>query len=187
MERWALASLTALEVDARDRTVRGCYAARDNDLDAVIAACRAVEADPEIPRSVADRARDVGLTSTKLAAFRRYVGASPHEYVLRWRLAVAAELIDSGRRERDLLRGFENLSHFCRTFQRTSAYVRRPGARSPRGGAENRGPDRGVWSRARVAPARRRGATTCAPSDRSSGRRPRSRVPSACAAPGCRR
>jgi AraC-like DNA-binding protein len=122
MERWALAALTALDVDARDATVRGRYAARDNDLDAVIAACRAVEAQPEVSRSVADRARDVGLTSTKLTrAFRRYVGASPHQYVLRWRLAVAAELIDSGVgvTETCYRAGFENLSHFCRTFQRT--------------------------------------------------------------------
>jgi AraC family transcriptional regulator len=122
MERWALAALTALEVDARDQTVRGRYAARDKDLDAVIAACRAVEAHPEMRCSVADRARDVGLTSTKLTrAFRRYVGASPHEYVLRWRLAVAAELVDSGVgvSETCYRAGFENLSHFCRTFQRT--------------------------------------------------------------------
>jgi AraC-like DNA-binding protein len=122
MERWALAAVTALEIDTRDRTVRGRYAARDNDLDAVIAACRAVEAEPETRRSVAARARDVGLTSTKLTrAFRRYVGASPHEYVLRWRLAVAAELIDAGAgvTETCYRAGFDNLSHFCRTFQRT--------------------------------------------------------------------
>ena len=122
VERWALAALTALEVDARDRTVRGRYAARDEDLDAVVAACRDVEAHPEMRRSVADRARDVGLTSTKLTrAFRRYVGASPHEYVLRWRLAVAAELIASGAgvTETCYRAGFDNLSHFCRTFQRT--------------------------------------------------------------------
>ena len=122
IERWALAALTALEVDARDRTVRGRYAARDEDLDAVIAVCRAVEAQPEMRRSVADRARDVGLTSTKLTrAFRRYVGASPHGYVLRWRLAVAADLIDSGAgvTETCYRAGFDNLSHFCRTFQRT--------------------------------------------------------------------
>ena len=122
MERWALAALTSLEVDACDRTVRGRYAARDKDVDAVIAACRAVEAHPEMRRSIADRARDVGLTSATLTrAFRRYVGASPHEYVLRWRLAVAAELIDSGVgvSETCYRAGFENLSHFCRTFQRT--------------------------------------------------------------------
>ena len=122
IERWALAALTALEVDARDSTVRDRYAARDTDLDAVIAACRAVETQPEIRRSVADRARDVGLTSTKLTrAFRRYAGTSPHEYVLRWRLAAAAELIDSGVSvsETCYRAGFENLSHFCRTFQRT--------------------------------------------------------------------
>jgi len=122
MERWALAAMMALEIDARGPTARGRYAARDKDVDAVIATCRSVEAHPEIRRSVADRARDVGLTSTQLTrAFRRYVGASPHDYVLRWRLAAAAGLIASGTgvSETCYRAGFENLSHFCRAFQRS--------------------------------------------------------------------
>src|SRR5690606_32479175 len=120
MERWALATLTALRADARNDRARGRYAARQSDLDAVVATCRAIEASPETNRSVADLARDVGLTSTRLThCFRRYVGLSPHRYVIRWRLASAAALLDRGAgvSETCWRSGFENLSHFCRTFQ----------------------------------------------------------------------
>ena len=121
-ERWALAALTALQQDAEPRSSRGRYAARRNDVESIVAASRAIERDATSRRSVADRARDVGFTSAQLTrGFRRYVGASPHEYVIRWRLAAAAELLDAGRSvsESCYRAGFENLSHFCRTFQRT--------------------------------------------------------------------
>jgi AraC family transcriptional regulator len=122
LERWALAALTALESDRDEPITRGHYAARRADVDAVIAICRAIETDPMSRRSIADRARDVGLTSTRLTHyFRRYVGMSPHQYVMRWRLALSAELLDSGLGVSDSCyrSGFENLSHFCRTFRRT--------------------------------------------------------------------
>jgi AraC-like DNA-binding protein len=122
MERWALAALAALQADTNGPTSRGHYAARRADVDAVIAICRAIEADPMSRRSIADRARDVGLTSTQLThCFRRYLGVSPHQYVMRWRLTVSAESLASGLSvsESCYRSGFENLSHFCRTFQRT--------------------------------------------------------------------
>lgn len=122
LERWALAALTALESDTREPIARGPYAGRRADVDAVVAACRAIETDPVSRRSIADRARDVGLTSTRLTHhFRRYVGVSPHQYVMRWRLATSADLLDAGLgvSESCYRSGFENLSHFCRTFQRT--------------------------------------------------------------------
>lgn len=122
LERWALAALTALESDTRNSIARGHYAARRADVDAVIAICRAIETDAASRRSIADRAREVGLTSTRLTHyFRRYVGVSPHQYVVRRRLAVSADLLDSGLSVSDTCyrSGFENLSHFCRTFQRT--------------------------------------------------------------------
>jgi AraC-like DNA-binding protein len=122
LERWALAALTALESDTRDPMARGHYAARRADVDAVVDSCRAIETDPISRRSIADRARNVGLTSTRLTHyFRRYLGVSPHQYVMRWRLAASAELLESGLgvSESCYRSGFENLSHFCRTFQRT--------------------------------------------------------------------
>ncbi len=121
LEGWALAALTALEADADPGRTRGRYAARGTVLDAVIATSRAIEADPAARRSIADRARDVGLNSARLTgAFRRYVGLAPHAYVMRCRLAAAAELLDSGMSvsETCFRSGFENLSHFCRAFQR---------------------------------------------------------------------
>jgi AraC-like DNA-binding protein len=121
-ERWALAALAALQADTNGPMSRGRYAARRGDVDAVVAVCRAIETDPISRRSIADRARDVGLTSTQLTHyFRRYVGASPHQYVVRWRLAVSTESLTSGLSvsETCYRSGFENLSHFCRTFQRT--------------------------------------------------------------------
>ena len=122
MERWALAGLTALIADSRDDRSRGHYVSRRAGLDAVAATCRAIEADPAARRSVAERARQVGLTSTRLThAFRRYLGVSPHQYVVRWRIAAAAALLDQGFGVSDSCwrSGFENLSHFCRTFQRS--------------------------------------------------------------------
>jgi AraC-like DNA-binding protein len=122
LERWALAALTALEADADEGMPRGRYAARGTALDAVVATCRTIEMDPAARRSIADRARDVGLNSARLTrAFRRYVGLAPHAYVMRCRLAAAAELLDSGMSvsETCFRAGFENLSHFCRAFRRT--------------------------------------------------------------------
>jgi methylphosphotriester-DNA--protein-cysteine methyltransferase len=122
MERWAIAALSALDADTRPTAVRGRYAARRSDVDAVASVCRDIEASPESRRSVANRAREVGLTGSQLTrCFRRYIGASPHEYAVRWRLAAAAGLLDSGLNVSAscYASGFEQLSHFCRTFQRT--------------------------------------------------------------------
>jgi AraC family transcriptional regulator len=122
MERWALASLSALESDVEGRGRRGQYGARGTDVEAVVATCQAIEADPALRSSVAERARGVGLSGAQLTrAFRRYVGTSPHEYVMRWRLATAADLLDAGHSVSECCyrSGFENLSHFCRTFRQT--------------------------------------------------------------------
>lgn len=122
MERWALASLSALQCDAEFESSRGPYAPRLADIDAVVAVCEAIESDPTSRRSIADRAHDVGFASTRLTySFRRYAGVSPHQYVMRWRLIVSADLLSSGMNvsETCYRSGFENLSHFCRTFQRT--------------------------------------------------------------------
>lgn len=120
LERWALGTLDALQADGRAGG-RGRYAADPHDVDAVVAACEAIEADPGARRSIAERARAVGRSSTQLThAFRRYLGESPHQVVIRWRLARAAELRSEGWNvsESCFRAGFENLSHFSRSFQR---------------------------------------------------------------------
>ena len=119
VERWALAVASALEDDIA--TARGRYAARLADVDAIVATCESIERDPTAHRSIAERARAVGLSSTRLThGFRRYLGESPHQYVIRWRLARAAELRSEGWNvsESCYRAGFENLSHFSRSFQR---------------------------------------------------------------------
>lgn len=121
VERWALSAVDALAADSAGARPRGRYAARVADLDAVQHVCRLIEQDPTARRSVASRARDVGLTGTRLShAFRRYVGVSPHRYIIRQRIRLAATLLDEGNSvsETCLDAGFENLSHFSRTFQR---------------------------------------------------------------------
>ena len=122
LEQWALAAMAALEADAGDGEVRGHYAARGYALDAVVTTCRNIEMDPAARRSIAERARDVGLNSARLTrAFRRYVGWAPHAYVVRCRLTAATALLDTGVSvsETCFRSGFENLSHFCRTFRQT--------------------------------------------------------------------
>jgi AraC-like DNA-binding protein len=121
-ERWSLAALPALAADTQGEQPRGPYAGRAADLDAVRAVCEAIEQDPTLRISIAGRARSVGLTGTHLTrAFQRYVGLSPHQFVVCWRLMTAAELLMSGRTVSDSCyrAGFENLSHFCRSFRRT--------------------------------------------------------------------
>ena len=121
VERWSLAALSALVTDSTDGRARGHYAVGARQVDAVTATCVAIEADPVARRSVADRAREVGMTGPQLThAFRRYLGLSPHQYVVRWRLAAAASLLDEGWNvsESCYRSGFENLSHFCRAFAR---------------------------------------------------------------------
>jgi AraC-like DNA-binding protein len=121
VERWSLAAMSALVTDSRDERARGHYAVGRHQVDAVTATCVAIEADAIARRSVAERARDVGMTGTQLThAFRRYLGVSPHQYVVRWRLASAASLIDEGWNvsESCYRSGFENLSHFSRAFAR---------------------------------------------------------------------
>ena len=121
VERWALASLEALQAEAMRMGARGSYAVRPGDLDAVIAASRNMELTPTHKLSVAERARSVGMTSTQLThAFARYLGVSPHQYVVRWRLNAAAALLNErcSVSESCYRAGFENLSHFCRSFSR---------------------------------------------------------------------
>ncbi len=122
VERWAHTALDALSSDTTNATARGSYALRGDDIAAVIATCEAVDRDPVARQSIADRAQSVQRSGTQLThAFRRFLGVSPHQYVVRRRIAVAADLLAAGRSVSDAcyLSGFENLSHFVRSFQRT--------------------------------------------------------------------
>jgi AraC-like DNA-binding protein len=120
-ERWAIAALDALVAERAGLHTRGPYLPRRDDLDAVLATCRAIEQQPAARQSIASRARAVHLTSARLThAFRRYLGVSPHDYVIRWRLVTATDLLDAkcSVTETCYRSGFDNLSHFCRTFRR---------------------------------------------------------------------
>ncbi len=140
LERWALAALDALVSEGAVTGRRGPYARSPRDLEAVLVTCRAIEADPAAQIRIADRARQVGMTAARLThAFRRYLGASPHQFVLAQRLAFAARRLQGGASvsATSLDSGFDNLSHFCRTFQRAlgarpSAWRRLPAGESRR-------------------------------------------------------
>lgn len=120
MERWALASLSALEDDGAQRRPRGPYAVRPSDIEAVLAVCRSIDSAPEARRLIESRAGDLGMTGSRLThLFRRYQGVSPHQYVVRRRLQRATEFLDEGLSvtESCYRAGFENLSHFVRRFR----------------------------------------------------------------------
>lgn len=122
-EHWSLAALGALRADATGRGARGPYAPRPHDLDAVVAACEAIDQAPGQRRTIASLARDVGRTAPALQrAFGRYAGTTPLAYLISRRLHLATRLLDAGATVSDACytAGFENLSHFCRTFRRAT-------------------------------------------------------------------
>jgi AraC-like DNA-binding protein len=83
-------------------------------------ACEAMVAGLAEDRSLTSTAREVGMSTFYFArVFRELVGQSPHQYLLRARLAHAARLLRKGASvtEAGFNSGFGNLSHFTRTFQ----------------------------------------------------------------------
>ena len=83
-------------------------------------ACEAMVAGLAEDRSLTSTAREVGMSTFYFArVFRELVGQSPHQYLVRARLAHAARLLRQGASvtEAALNSGFGNLSHFTRTFQ----------------------------------------------------------------------
>jgi AraC-like DNA-binding protein len=63
----------------------------------VAAALRRIHGDPERPWTVADLAREAGMSrSAFFERFARTVGVRPMEYLLAWRMAVAKDLLRTG-------------------------------------------------------------------------------------------
>jgi AraC family transcriptional regulator len=82
-------------------------------------ACEALAAGLAEDQSLTATAREVGMSTFYFArVFRELVGQSPHQYLLRARLAHAARLLgkEVSVTEAALSSGFSSLSHFTRTF-----------------------------------------------------------------------
>ena len=102
--------------------------------------CERVEAVREILETryaeahcLAPLGREVGMSPFHLArVFRELTGAPPHRYLLRVRLERATEFLREGLSvtETSSRSGFENLSHFIRSFRR--AYGVTPSRLAPR-------------------------------------------------------
>jgi transcriptional regulator GlxA family with amidase domain len=92
------------------------------DRDRAIAAAQLMEARSEEPLDLATVARWVGVSPFHfLRAFRRELGITPHQHLIRVRLRRAIErLLETNRpiTEIALEVGFEDLSNFVRTFHR---------------------------------------------------------------------
>jgi AraC-like DNA-binding protein len=84
-------------------------------------ACEAMRTNLSADQSLVSVAREAGMSSFYFArVFRELVGMTPHQYLLRARLANAARMLRGGASVTDaaLLSGFNNLSHFSRMFRR---------------------------------------------------------------------
>jgi AraC-like DNA-binding protein len=80
-----------------------------------------IDDEPALPLTLAQLARDVGLSRYQLIrGFHRELGLPPHAYLLQRRLALARRLIRAGRAlaEVALAAGFHDQSHLTRCFTR---------------------------------------------------------------------
>jgi len=88
----------------------------------VAAALRRIHGDPEQSWTVADLARDAGMSrSAFFERFARTVGVRPMEYLLAWRMAVAKDLLRTGRMALDDVArriGYGSQSTFSTAFSR---------------------------------------------------------------------
>ena len=78
--------------------------------------------DPSYPWTISDLAKRVGLSRTRLAErFKHFLGESPIAYLARWRLKLAAEILqstDDSVAEVALAVGYESEAGFNRAFKR---------------------------------------------------------------------
>ena len=85
------------------------------------AARELMDADPTAQHSLGQLASSVSMSPFRFArVFRELIGMPPHKYLVRLRLLRARDLLQSGTAVTDVCYevGFNNLSHFIRTFHR---------------------------------------------------------------------
>jgi len=90
------------------------------------AARQSMDADPADLHSLSDLSSQVAMSPFLFArVFRELIGMPPHKYLLRLRLARARTLLESGMNVTNTCysAGFNNLSHFIRTFRRHFGFV----------------------------------------------------------------
>src|SRR5262249_49990812 len=97
-------------------------AASSSERDRTVAAARYIESHAADPVSLTAVAEEVGLSPFHfLRSFRRAVGLTPHQYLLRMRLIRAIALLRDTRlsvTEAAYRSGWGDLSNFIRTFRR---------------------------------------------------------------------
>jgi len=80
-----------------------------------------MDSDPTAQHSLAHLSSEVSMSPFRFArVFRELIGMPPHKYLVRLRLLRARDLLQSGMPVTDVCytAGFNNLSHFIRTFHR---------------------------------------------------------------------
>lgn len=131
----------------------GSGASRRQDLDRAVAAACLIEERAAAPLCLDDVAGSVGLSPFHfLRLFRRELGVTPHQYLLRARVRHAAQLLLDTRlpvTEVAYRVGFGDLSNFVRTFHKL---VGCPPLRFRHGGASARFSKIGALPGARVIP-----------------------------------
>jgi AraC-like DNA-binding protein len=89
--------------------------------DAIRTARQMIDADPSRPQTLADLAREAGLSRFQLLrAFCKATGLTPHAYLMQRRIALARRLIAARMplAEAAFAAGFADQSHMTRTFVR---------------------------------------------------------------------
>jgi len=87
----------------------------------ISAARELMDADPTAQHSLGQLSSAVSMSPFRFArVFRELIGMPPHKYLVRLRLLRARDLLQSGTAVTDVCYavGFNNLSHFIRTFHR---------------------------------------------------------------------
>jgi AraC-like DNA-binding protein len=121
----SLDTLACELLDAARNAVDGRHLYRPKQLQwyaqRIGAAREVMEADPTAQHSLWQLSSQVAMSPFLFArVFRELMGAPPHKYLLRLRLERARSLLQSGMSVTDACYavGFNNLSHFIRTFRR---------------------------------------------------------------------